>query len=291
MPENIQKHHGYFVSGGGDLLRASRGYALTTQRGTIPRHNGVIVKSSPNALFHAFAVIVKNRPGSLVLRANGIAIMQTFFPPWEALTLDVEFLDRQFPEKIGYGSRGGPGFKTSVFRMDSGFETTQPEWDRIRARYTVEYPYATALDVAAVEDFFYGMRGRAIGFRFKDWTDYQITNQIIGVGDGAQTRFQLFKRYESGGHHFDRIIKKPVKGTVQRILVDDAELLENTDFSISYGTGVIVFNDPPAAGTILTITYIEYDVPVRFDTDEMIVAAIQHDQFSITGLDMIEVIV
>jgi hypothetical protein len=37
-------------------------------------------------------------------------------------------------------------------------------------------------------------KGRAYGFRFKDWTDYKATGQLTGTGNGAIKIFQLVKR-------------------------------------------------------------------------------------------------
>ncbi len=46
--------------------------------------------------------------------------------------------------------------------------------------------------------FFRARKGRAYGFRFKDWTDYKAIGELIGTGDDAETTFQLVKRYPSG---------------------------------------------------------------------------------------------
>jgi uncharacterized protein (TIGR02217 family) len=46
--------------------------------------------------------------------------------------------------------------------------------------------------------FFRARRGRAYGFRFKDWTDYKATGQLLGMGDDVLTQFQLVKHYASG---------------------------------------------------------------------------------------------
>jgi uncharacterized protein (TIGR02217 family) len=35
--------------------------------------------------------------------------------------------------------------------------------------------------------FIRARRGKAYGFRFKDWTDYKATGQLLGIGDDVQT--------------------------------------------------------------------------------------------------------
>jgi uncharacterized protein (TIGR02217 family) len=107
--------------------------------------------------------------------------------------------------------------------------------------------------------------GRAHGFRFKDWTDYQATGQALGVGDGTTASFQLVKRYPSGAEVESRTITKPVAGTV-KVFRDGIQA--TTGWSVDTTTGLVTFAIAPAAGVLLTADF-EFDLPVRFDTDRM----------------------
>jgi uncharacterized protein (TIGR02217 family) len=60
--------------------------------------------------------------------------------------------------------------------------------------------------------FFQARRGKAYGFRFKDWTDYKATGQLLGTGDDAQTQFQRVKHYPSGSVIEVRTMTKSVAG-------------------------------------------------------------------------------
>jgi uncharacterized protein (TIGR02217 family) len=115
--------------------------------------------------------------------------------------------------------------------------------------------------------FFRARRGKAYGFRFKDWTDYKATGQPIGTGDGTNKTFQLVKRYPSGSVIEVRTITKPVAGTV-RAYKDAAEQLAG--WSVDVTTGIVTFTTAPAGGVAITADF-ELDVPVRFDTDHMAV--------------------
>jgi Conserved hypothetical protein 2217 (DUF2460) len=54
--------------------------------------------------------------------------------------------------------------------------------------------------------------GRARGFRFKDWKDYQAVAQPLqAIGGG---NYQLVKQYVSGGITYTRVITKPVAGAI-----------------------------------------------------------------------------
>src|SRR5690606_20868218 len=114
----------------------------------------------------------------------------------------------RFPDGIAYGSTGGPRFATTVIETASGHEQRNSQWAESRAEYDVGSGLRGDADLAALIAFFRARRGRAYGFRFKDWTDYRsgagiVTafDQALGVGDGATLAFQLQKTYESGGAH------------------------------------------------------------------------------------------
>ena len=92
------------------------------------------------------------------------------------------------------------------------------------------------------------------------------SDQVIGVGDGVATGFQLCKAYGTGASAYSREITKPCAGTV-RVAMDGVELAGGA-FSCNMSTGRISFAagsiPPPAA--FVTAGF-AFDVPVRFDTD------------------------
>ena len=115
--------------------------------------------------------------------------------------------------------------------------------------------------------FFRARRGKAYGFRFKDWTDYKATGQLLGMGDGTLTQFQLVKEYPSGSVIEVRTITKPVAGTVN-VYLDGT--LQAAGWSVDTTTGLVTFSTAPALGIEVTADF-EFDVSVRFDTDHMAV--------------------
>ena len=97
----------------------------------------------------------------------------------------------RFPENISYGSSGGPGFSTFVFEGHSGVEQRAIQWSRARAKYNASMGIRDKSDMDDVRAFFYNTRGKALGFRFKDWGDYQLDDEEIGTGDGVVADFQI----------------------------------------------------------------------------------------------------
>lgn len=285
-----QTQKGYAVEAGSGAVGNVKGAAvLANSASALASNTQVVVANPATILASGMYVAFGNDPVGYGFAAPAYVVMHPFYPPFEDLTLDYSFMERRFPECVSFGSQGGPGFKTSVFTFDSGLTATEPEWDRIRARYEATFENVTPADVAEVEDFFYGMKGKAVGFRYKDWSDYVISSQNVAVGDGTSSVFQIFKRYESGGQVFDRIIKKTVAATSQ-ITLDGAPLLEGSDYFMLDAEGQIVFQTPPASGSIVKIEYIEFDVPVRFDTDYLNVAYDEFRQLNMT-VPLIEVLV
>jgi len=177
----------------------------------------------------------------------------------------MSFHEVQFPTDISYGSTGGPTFHTTIVELGSGFEQRNVDWAQARAKYNVAWGVKTDAQLQALLDFFYGRKGRAYGFRFKDWTDYQGTTEAIGTADGAEQHYQLVKVYTSGGTTYTRNIFKPVSGSVH-VFFGGVE--QGSGWSVSTTTGVITFTSPPTVGTVITATF-DYDVPVRFDVDQL----------------------
>jgi len=153
------------------------------------------------------------------------------------------FLEIQFPADISYGSSGGPEFSTDITELDSGKEQRNINWSTSRARYNASHGIKLDEQLTELISFFRIVKGRAFGFRFKDWLDYKAENQIIGTGDNSKTEFQLKKKYIFETYEVERDIKKPVDGTVKLYLNAS---LQSSGFSIDYTSGLITFDTAPS---------------------------------------------
>ncbi len=173
------------------------------------------------------------------------------------------FSEIRFPTDISIGATGGPEFSTDVVTLQNGHEKRNANWQQARARYNIAHGIKDAGQLAELKNFFMAKNGKAMGFRYKDWTDYTVVGQAIGIGDATTTDFQLVKTYSSGSETYTRIIAKPVSGTVD-IYVD--AVLQSSGVSVDTTTGIISFDAAPAGSAEITADF-EFDVPVRFDTD------------------------
>ncbi len=175
------------------------------------------------------------------------------------------FHEVQFPTDISYGSSGGPGYSTDIVVTQGGHEQRNSNWMQARARYNVAHGVKMQAQLDLLIAFFRARKGRAHGFRFKDWTDFETAGETIGTGDGSTTDFQLVKNYSSGSGNESRTITKPVSGSVT-IYVDDIE--QTSGVTIDTTTGAVSFTTPPANSAVITADF-KFDVPVRFDTDQL----------------------
>lgn len=179
----------------------------------------------------------------------------------------MSFDEVRLPEDIERGARGGPSFNTTVAAIDSGFEKRNINWTRERNNWNLGYGIQDKAGYTRITNFFRLRRGRAYGFRFKDWSDFEIMAGNIGTGNNSDTEFQIRKQYTDALRTYNRPIQKIVAGSYT-VFVNSVEQTEVTNYSIDLNTGVVTFTSAPGNGLPITITC-EFDIPVRFDTDEM----------------------
>lgn len=172
--------------------------------------------------------------------------------------------------------------------------------------------------VAYVQAFFNARKGRAIGFRYKYWADYEVTHEdkkvkclhygfpaldslvsSQGVANpipmttaststpSSSGGLQLQKKYTSFGVESYKNIYKPVEGTVK--IYVDGNLQSGA--AVDYTTGRVT-------GVSGNITWDgEFDLPVRFDSDklsgltEFIDPATREMWFKFDSLPIVEMIV
>jgi len=205
------------------------------------------------------------------------------------------FEEIRFPDDISRGARGGPERRTQIVTLAGGMEERNASWANSRRRYDAAYGVRRADDLAAVVAFFEARNGRLTGFRWKDWGDYKsclpsatvaATDQSIGTGTGGTVTFQLVKAYTSGAVTWTRDITKPVAGSV--VVAFDG--VQTSLFGVDTTTGIVNFTGHPAPGSGVAVTAgFEFDVPVRFDTDQLDVTTDIETLGSITSIPLIEV--
>lgn len=209
------------------------------------------------------------------------------------------FHNVRFPTDLAFGATGGPQRRTEIVTLASGKEQRNSRWAHSRRRYNVGYGIKTIEDLQTVISFFEERRGRLFGFRFRDPLDWKsckpsqaisFLDQELGVGDGSTNLFQIKKQYGEDVTGYQRIISKPDLRTL-RVAIDGTEL-EPSVFILNDSESVLEIADDhtPQPGAVITAGF-EFDVPVRFDTDEISVNLAHFEAGDIPVIPLMEIIV
>lgn len=205
------------------------------------------------------------------------------------------FHNVSFPLKLARGAVGGPERLTEIFELGDGREARNSAFSGSRRRWEVSSAIRSLDELAIVTAFFEARRGRLHGFRFRDPADYKSCppsatpgpmDQLIGVGDGVVSTFQLTKAYSDSAATYVRSITKPVASSV-RIAKGGVELAAAA-FSVDAMTGRVTLNVPPVAGVSVRAGF-TFDTPARFDTDRLDVALDAFDAGRVVSLSLVEI--
>lgn len=202
------------------------------------------------------------------------------------------FDEVQFPTDISRGATSRQRRILDVVTLRSGHEQRNTIWTNSRKSFDVSLGLRDLDDVYAVQEFWEARRGGLRGFRFKDWSDFKSkepnrtpTDLDQAMATITATTFQLQKVYSPGSNPWTRTITKPVSGT---LVVRDGtgSLTEGVDYTVDYSTGIVTFGSAPS-GT--PTAGFEYDVPVRFQDEELEINVALFDVGSIPAINLIEV--
>ena len=109
-------------------------------------------------------------------------------------------------------------------------------------------------------------------------------DQVLGVGDGVRTRFELVKRYGDGADAQARRITRPEAGTV-RVAVGGIEVVAGWTAA---AFGVVEFEVAPGVGAEVTVGF-RFDVPVRFAEDRLDVSLATFRAGEMVSVGLVEV--
>lgn len=204
----------------------------------------------------------------------------------------------RLPEYIERGSSFGPSFRNVIQEAISGNEQRFAQWTKCRLTGDLSYGLENSTDKMGDFQIILAMYRAHFGslypFRFRDWSDYTATNDVFGTGTGSQTAYQLSKTYDpqakifgtAGTYFYVRDITLPTGTPV--IKKANVVQVAGTDYNIS-SSGLVTFVTAPAAGAQLVWSG-EFDVPVRFDTDQLPVVLNEADLTSVRSIPIKEVI-
>jgi uncharacterized protein (TIGR02217 family) len=176
----------------------------------------------------------------------------------------------RFPYCPSFGYVFRPRYRTDIVRNTVDDEKRSSLWLYPKHDCQVTVGPRMEDEIDALLDFYHAVGGEFMGFRVKNFGDFkscrpsQIPTNVDQptVATGVTNQFQLVKRYTVGAATRDRIILKPVAGTI--LVSDNGATANPANYAINTATGVITFSVAPT-GPVKWGG--QFDVPMRFSGD------------------------
>ena len=193
-----------------------------------------------------------------------------------------------FPALAGQGwsVHKKPTFATIVASHVSAREVRSPQYlnpiwnfeltfDGLDGTTSGQYGGLGASSLQSLMGLFLQCQGQYGSFVFYDPTDYAVTAQAFGTGDGTTTTFQLARTL---GGFLEPVVVPAPAGTLyfpgsQSVTVSAPAIYNNgslvgSGYTISNPGGVVTFSTAPASGHALTWTG-AFGFLCRFDGDDL----------------------
>lgn len=193
------------------------------------------------------------------------------------------FYHTLFPDTPALGATGGPRFATTVAPSPSGDEALLSHWPAELGAWDLVQQHRLDAETMALLALFRLACGRAHGFLYHDHDDDTGTAELLGIGDGVTTTFQLVKHYDQSSFLYSRTILKPLPGTVLPTL----DGTPTTAFAVSSFTGLVTFDAAPALDVLVRASFRFY-VPVRFNVDACDLTMVEPGITTWAGIRLVE---
>jgi uncharacterized protein (TIGR02217 family) len=196
------------------------------------------------------------------------------------------FYEINFPDSVAFNSVNSLYFDTNIVKSKNNTEQRSNNLDMPLLNFKLSTPLRNKKEIDEITALFRIVKGKLNGFRFRDWLDYKVENQIIGIGDGENCVFQIKKTYLLKNYFVIRNIVKPTPNTAS-VFLNQVECNNSTQ-SIDYARGLARFVTPPAEGDAIMVNC-EFDIPVRFKSDFLNIILTGRDLFEINDLELVEI--
>ncbi len=86
----------------------------------------------------------------------------------------MSFIESRINDIVGeilYDTAGGAAYQTAIAVNAGGYESRNIDWAQARGRFELGERVLKRSELDGLLQFFHAVRGRAYGFRLKDWSD------------------------------------------------------------------------------------------------------------------------
>jgi uncharacterized protein (TIGR02217 family) len=166
-------------------------------------------------------------------------------------------------------------FKTLIDESETGHEVRDALVDTGMRQFKLNLKFRNEDSIQSLWDFYMDRQGKTDDFLIKVITDFYVTDEPIGVGDGTTTQFLL--------HNFP--VDTSTNNSAKLNGVANLAYILSND--IANEKSYITFTTAPALGDIITASY-EFYIRVRFKEDQLSRQLVSYKLLNV-GLDLVEV--
>lgn len=196
-----------------------------------------------------------------------------------------------YPFALGRNASVAPEFSTTIAVTASGHERRNSLWSDARLNFDVGAGIRSESELGELVAFFRARRGPARGFRLMDPFDHSssgmtgtptMLDQLLGIGDGLRSEFQLIKAYGPVEPQL-----RPITRPRPDSLTVSVGGIPSTAWTLE-DKGVLRFLAAPPTGAEVRAGFL-FDVPVRFADDRIDISAVNFAAGEAPSIPLIEV--
>lgn len=194
-----------------------------------------------------------------------------------------------FPSCLEMYLVGKSAFSTSRITSSSGREIRSLDHEYSKGHFLLKDCCLSKADFTIFNNFFKARRGSRFAFLLKDFTDFSVTKQRLGVGNGVRKEFQLYKTYEDERDPYIRKISKVKREGFLAYADDDQLPTEGQNYQINENIGIITLENPLREDSVLYASF-EFYLTVRFNEDSFDYEQRSDGTIQILNVSLIEVL-
>lgn len=194
-----------------------------------------------------------------------------------------------FPSCLDKYLVGKSIFSTSKIISSSGREIRTLDHEYSKGQFLLKDCCLSKADFTIFNNFFKARRGSRFSFLLRDFADCSINRQRLGVGNGVQNKFQIYKTYEDEAEPYIRKINR-VKREGFLVYIEETQLpAEGQNYELDENTGVITLQNPLVQDRVLYASC-EFYLIVRFNEDSFDYEQRPDGTIQILNISLIEVL-
>ena len=114
---------------------------------------------------------------------------------------------------ISDGFESIPEFYTQHTPLRNGHGRWNAAWDRMKHVFSGGYINGKA-HYMEIKRLWAVCRGDVSAFRIRDHLDFELFDEVLGEGTGAEAEYQIYRAMESGGYDYIDVIEAPLGDTL-----------------------------------------------------------------------------